>query len=157
MLLVFTSYSVFGNKAITSAFEPVIMLFVQNFFLKISLFETVQMEKFRVQTAYRARKQPRTPNTGPRSITANLDVWGRLTRQLLGRLKSTIPNQEIYSPKRANSEKLGLGIDKYSCRIIFFQGLRMIKCLERVNDRHFWNWSLLLRNVNKMSPQLKIF
>ncbi len=34
-----------------------------------------------------------------------------LTKQLLGRLKSTIPNLPFYLPKKANSEKLGLGID----------------------------------------------
>jgi hypothetical protein len=38
---------------------------------------------------------------------------------LLGRLKSTIPNLQIYSLKMANSEKLGLGIDN-PCRIVFF-------------------------------------
>jgi hypothetical protein len=39
---------------------------------------------------------------------------------LLGRLKSTIPNLQIYPPKKANSEKLGLGIDN-PCRIAFFE------------------------------------
>jgi hypothetical protein len=39
-------------------------------------------------------------------------------------------------PKTANSEKLGLGIDN-PCRIVFLR-LRMSKCLQRVNDRHFW-------------------
>jgi hypothetical protein len=39
---------------------------------------------------------------------------------LLGRLKSTIPNLQIYLPKKANSEKLGLGIDN-PCRIVFFE------------------------------------
>jgi hypothetical protein len=37
---------------------------------------------------------------------------------LLGRLKSTIPNLQMYLPKKANSDKLGLGIDN-PCRIIF--------------------------------------
>jgi hypothetical protein len=55
---------------------------------------------------------------------------------LLGRLKSTIPNQQIYLPEKANSEKLRLGIDN-PCRIVFLS-LLMSKCLERVNDRHFW-------------------
>ncbi len=66
------------------------------------------------------------------------DFWSRLSHQLLGRLKSTIPNLQIYQPKKATSEKLGLGIDN-PCRMVFFLSLRMNKCLERVNDRHFWN------------------
>jgi hypothetical protein len=39
---------------------------------------------------------------------------------LLGRLKFTIPNLQIYLPKKANFEKLGLGIDN-PCRIVFFE------------------------------------
>ncbi len=70
--------------------------------------------------------------------TANSNFWSRLTHQLLGWLKSTIPNLQIYLPKKANSEKSGLGIDN-PCRVFFFLSLRMTKCLERVNDRHFWN------------------
>ncbi len=73
----------------------------------------------------------------PRSRTATSDFWSRLTNQLIGRLKSTIPNLQIYLPKMANSEKLGLRIDN-PCRIVFLS-LRMNKCLERINDRHFWN------------------
>jgi hypothetical protein len=73
----------------------------------------------------------------PRTRTANSDFWSRLTHQLLGRSKSTIPNLQLYSPKKANSQKLRLGIDN-PCRIVFLS-LRMNKCLERVNDRHFWN------------------
>jgi hypothetical protein len=38
---------------------------------------------------------------------------------LLGRLKSTIPNLQIYLPKKENSEKLGLRLDN-PCRIVFF-------------------------------------
>jgi hypothetical protein len=37
---------------------------------------------------------------------------------LLGRLKSTIPYLQIHLPKKANYEKLGLGIDN-PCRIVF--------------------------------------
>jgi hypothetical protein len=33
-------------------------------------------------------------------------------------LKSTIPDLQIYLPKKSNSEKLGLGIDN-PCRIVF--------------------------------------
>jgi hypothetical protein len=69
--------------------------------------------------------------------TANSDLWSRLTRQLLGGLRFTIPNLKIYLPKKVNSEKLGLGIDN-RCTIVFLS-LRMNKCLERVNVRHFWN------------------
>ncbi len=54
-----------------------------------------------------------------RSKSEHLDFWSRLTHQLLGRLKSTIPNLQTYLPKNANSEKLGLGIDN-PCRIVFF-------------------------------------
>jgi hypothetical protein len=39
---------------------------------------------------------------------------------LLGRIKSIIPNLQIYLPKMANSEKLGLGIGN-PCRIVFFE------------------------------------
>jgi hypothetical protein len=39
---------------------------------------------------------------------------------LLGRLKSTIPNLQIYLPIKANSENLGLGIDN-PFRIAFFE------------------------------------
>nr|MCU0337018.1 hypothetical protein [Sediminibacterium sp.] len=42
---------------------------------------------------------------------ANSDFWNRLTHELLGRLKFTIPNLQIYSPKLASFEKLGLGLD----------------------------------------------
>ncbi len=53
-------------------------------------------------------------------------------------MKFTIPNLQIYLPKKANSEKLGLGIDN-PCRILFLS-LRINKCLmESVNDRHVWN------------------
>jgi hypothetical protein len=38
-------------------------------------------------------------------------------------------------PKKSNSEKLGLRIDD-PCRIVVLS-LRMKKCLERVNGRHF--------------------
>jgi hypothetical protein len=37
---------------------------------------------------------------------------------LLGRLRTTIPNLQIYLPIKANFEKLGLGIDN-PCRIAF--------------------------------------
>jgi hypothetical protein len=39
---------------------------------------------------------------------------------LLGRLKSTIPNLQIYLPKTVNPEKMRLGIDN-PCRIVFFE------------------------------------
>ncbi len=62
-----------------------------------------------------------TPNfSKPWTRTANSDFWSWVTYQLLGRLKSTIPNLQIYPPKKANSEKLGLGIDN-PCRIAFFE------------------------------------
>jgi hypothetical protein len=38
---------------------------------------------------------------------------------LLGRLKSKIPNLQVYQPKKANSEKLGLGVDN-PCRMGVF-------------------------------------
>ncbi len=92
----------------------------------------------------------------PRNETANSDFWSRLTHQLLGRLKSTIPNLKIYLPKKVNSEKLGLGIDN-PCRIVLLS-LRMNKCLGRVNNRHFFeSWSLQLRNDTKMSPPTQEF
>jgi hypothetical protein len=39
---------------------------------------------------------------------------------LLERLEFTIPNLQIYLPKKANSEKLGLGIDNPR-RIVLFE------------------------------------
>jgi hypothetical protein len=50
----------------------------------------------------------------PGTRTANSDFWSGLTHQLLGRSKSTIPNLQTYLPKKANSEKLGLGIDNHA-------------------------------------------
>jgi hypothetical protein len=86
------------------------------------------------------RPQLSSPNphfSKPRIWAANWDIWSRLTHELLGRLKFTIPILQIYSPKKANFEKLGLGLDN-PCRIVFLS-LQMNTCLERVNDRHFWN------------------
>jgi hypothetical protein len=86
------------------------------------------------------RPQLSSPNPNfskPRTKTANSDFWSRLNHKLMGRLKSTIPNLQIYLPNKANSKKLGLGID--NPRRIVLLSLRMNKCLERVNDRHFWN------------------
>jgi hypothetical protein len=56
----------------------------------------------------------------PRTRTANSDFSSWLTQQLLGRLKSTIPNLQIYLPKMVNSEKLGLGLDN-PCRAVLFE------------------------------------
>ncbi len=78
----------------------------------------------------------------PTPTSQNLEVEQQIriflskpTHQLLGRLKSTIPNLQIYLPKKANSEKFGLVIDN-QCRTAFLS-LRMNKCLERVNYRQF--------------------
>ncbi len=73
----------------------------------------------------------------PKIQAANSGFWSRLTHQLLGRLRFTIPNLQMYLPKKANFEMLGLGIDNL-CKIVFLS-LRMNTCLKRVNDRHFWN------------------
>jgi hypothetical protein len=49
---------------------------------------------------------PPLPSSNPnfsnpiRNRTANLDFWSRLTHQLLGRLKSTIPNLQINLPQK---------------------------------------------------------
>jgi integral membrane sensor domain MASE1 len=85
---------------------------------------------------------PRLSSSNPnfsklRNRTADSDFLSRLTHQLLGRLKSTVANLQIYLPRKANSEKLGLGIDNPH-RIVFLS-LRTNKCLEGVNGRHFWN------------------
>ncbi len=42
-----------------------------------------------------------------------------LTHELFGRLKFTIPNLQTYSPKNANFEKFGLGIDNISVHDTF--------------------------------------
>jgi hypothetical protein len=88
-----------------------------------------------------------TPNfSKPRTRTANSDFWSRLTHQLLGRLRFTIPNMQIYLPKKANFEKLGFGFDN-PCKIDFFE----------FADEQVESFSLQLRNDTKMSPQLKSF
>ncbi len=56
----------------------------------------------------------------PRTRTANSDFWSRLTHEFLGRLKYTIPNLQMYIPKKVNSEKLGLGIDSPRRTFFFF-------------------------------------
>ncbi len=87
------------------------------------------------------RPQLSSPNPNfskTRIWAANLDFWSRLTHQLLGRLRFTISNLQIYLPKKANFEKLGLGLDN-PYRIVFFLSLRMNKCLRGFDDRHFWN------------------
>jgi hypothetical protein len=58
----------------------------------------------------------------PRTRTANLAFWSGLAHQLLGRLKPTIPNLQIYlqKKKKTNSEKFGLRIDNPR-RIVFFE------------------------------------
>ncbi len=45
-----------------------------------------------------------------RTRTANSDLWSRLAHQLLGRLKSTIPNLCIYQPKKENMRSWGWGL-----------------------------------------------
>ncbi len=106
------------------------------------------------------RPQLSSPNpnfSGPRTRTTKSDSWSLLTHQLLGRLKFTIPNLQIYSPKKANSEKLGLGID--NPRKIVFSSLRMKKCSERVvNDRHFWNPGVFsYAMIPRWRPNLNVF
>jgi hypothetical protein len=85
------------------------------------------------------RQVPTPTSQKPRSRTANSDFWSRLSHQLLGRLKSTIPYLQIYLPKEANSEELGLGIDN-PCRTFFFWVCRWTSAWRGlINDRHFWN------------------
>ncbi len=105
------------------------------------------------------RPQLSSPNPNfskPRTRTENSDFWSWLTHQLLGRLKFTNPNLQIYLPKMLNSEKLGLGIDN-PCRIVFLS-LRMNNCLERVNDRHVWNPGVFSNAmIPRRRPNLKLF
>jgi hypothetical protein len=54
-----------------------------------------------------------------RTKTANLDFWSSLTHQLLGRLKSTILNLQIYLLKGEFCE-LGIG-DRQSMQDGFFE------------------------------------
>jgi hypothetical protein len=44
----------------------------------------------------------------PRTTTANSDFWSWLTHQLLGRLKSTIPNLQIYALKKGKFWEVGV-------------------------------------------------
>ncbi len=78
----------------------------------------------------------------PTSQNLELDQQSRILpadwlSNCLERLKSTIPNLQIYLPKKANSGKLGLGLDN-PCRIVFLS-LQTNKCLGRVNWPAFWN------------------
>jgi hypothetical protein len=67
-----------------------------------------------------AKLSSSNPNfSKPRTRAAKSDFSSWLTQQLPGRLKSTIPNLQIYLPHKTNSEKLELGIDN-PCRIVFF-------------------------------------
>jgi hypothetical protein len=92
----------------------------------------------------------------PRTRTENSDFWSWLTHQLFGRLKSTIPNLQIYLPTKANSEKLGLGIDN-PCRIVFLS-LWMNKCMEMVNGRHFWNPGVIsYAMIPRCCPNSRVF
>ncbi len=105
------------------------------------------------------RPQLSSPNPNfskPRTRTANSDFWSWLTHELLGRLKFTNPNLQIYLPKLANFEKLGLGFDN-QCRIVFLS-LWMNKCLEGVNDRLFWNPGVIsYAMIPRWRPNLKLF
>jgi hypothetical protein len=99
---------------------------------------------------------PTSHHAKPRTRTANLDIWSWLTHQVLGKLKSTISNLQIYSPKKANSEKLGVGIDD-PCNIVFLS-LRTNKCLERVNDWHFWDPGVFsYAMIQDVAPTQEIF
>jgi hypothetical protein len=70
--------------------------------------------------------------------TANSDFWSRLTHQLLGRLKFTIPNLQIYLPKQTNLGSWGWEWQSVQDSF-FFSSLRLNKCFARVNRQHFWN------------------
>jgi hypothetical protein len=108
-------------------------------------------------SAHNCQVPSSNPNfSKPRTRTANSDFWSWLTQQWLERLKCTILNLQIYLPKKANSEMFGLGIDNL-CMIVFLS-LRMNKCLERVNDQHFWNpgvfsYAIILRCL----PNSRVF
>ncbi len=83
-----------------------------------------------------------TPISQKLEFEQQIRFWNRLTHEFLGRLKFTIPNMQIYLPKMANSEKLGMGLDN-PCRAIFLS-LGMNKCLERVhNSRVYFSFSYL--------------
>ncbi len=87
---------------------------------------------------------------------ANSDFWSWITHRLLGGLKSTIPNLQIYLPKKANSEKLGLGRDN-PCRIVFFFEFADEQVLERVNDRHIWNPGVISYAMIPCRPDSRVF
>jgi hypothetical protein len=75
----------------------------------------------------------------PRSITANSDFRGRLTHQLLGRLKTWNPQFLICRSIYQKGKFWNVGVGDWQSMQVTFLSLRMDKCLERVNDRHFWN------------------
>jgi hypothetical protein len=50
---------------------------------------------------------------------ANSDFWSRVTRELLGRLKCTIPDLQIYLQKKGKFWEVGIG-DRQSMIVFFF-------------------------------------
>ncbi len=98
------------------------------------------------------------PNVSkPRTRTANSDFWSWLTQQLPGRLKSTIPNLQIYfSKKKGEFWEVGVGDWQY------MQDSYFEFADEQVLGEGYWptfleSWSRQLCNDTKMSPQLKSF
>jgi hypothetical protein len=92
----------------------------------------------------------------PRCRTENSNFLSRPTHQLLGRLKSTIPNLQMYIPEKANSDKLGLEIGN-PCRIVFLS-LRMNKCLKRVDGRHYWTPGVVsYAMIPRCRPNSRVF
>jgi hypothetical protein len=63
----------------------------------------------------------------------------------------------MYSPKKANSEKLGLGIEN-PCSLVFFFDFAKEQVFRNSKLPAFLeSWSVQLRNDPKMSPQLMSF
>ncbi len=105
------------------------------------------------------RAQLSSPNPNfskPRTRTANSNFWSWLTHKLLGRFKFTIPNLQIDLPKKGKFWEIGVG-DRQSTEDISLS-LRMNKCLERVNGRHFWNPGVCsFAMITRWRPNLKFF
>ncbi len=73
-------------------------------------------------------------------------------------MKSTNPNLQIYLPKKANSEKLGLGIDNPRRIVIFFEFADEQVLGEGYNHWHFWNPGVFSSAmISRCHPNSRLF
>ncbi len=68
------------------------------------------------------RQAPTRTSQNLATRTANSNFWSRLTHQFLGRLKSTIPNLQIYLPKKRILRSWGWGLTIHACYLFWVCG-----------------------------------